>query len=254
MNINLNISDTIALLALLCSTAGIFLTLLSLREMQKQRLLSVKPKLILKFAHDEYNYSEDPSCSGKYNHLDFALRNIGTGGAWKIEIISKLNPVFIPEKMIISNCDNTFITVVIDEHTIEGFRLDVDDDTTYDVMAPGESTQFSFIEIPGLIYTVIATLLRDKEFDMLYNLEGKDVFNAYIRYSDILEKRHCDTYSVRINSIAVDEDKKTASISYVMVPQKNKIKSLFVRKATRDQSFKYICGILDNFSASQEKS
>ena len=47
MLMNFKLGDTISLLALVCSTIGIFLTLLTLREMQKQRLLSIKPKFIL---------------------------------------------------------------------------------------------------------------------------------------------------------------------------------------------------------------
>lgn len=114
MLMNFKISDIISCLTLVCSTVGIFLTLLTLREMQKQRLLSIKPKLILKLKDDDYYYLNDPSCTEKYENLEFALRNIGSGSAWKIETVSKINVSFIPEDYLISIYKNEFVTLLID--------------------------------------------------------------------------------------------------------------------------------------------
>ena len=253
MDTSIQMSDIISCLALICSTLGIFLNLLTLREMQKQRLLSIKPKLILKLKDDQYNYFDNPSYEEIYGNLNFILRNIGSGGAWNIEIISKINASFIPKNKLISIYDNAFATILVGENSLEGFRIDIDDDATYDVLTSGEELLFSFEEITGLVYTVISILLKEGEYDDLYNLEDKELFTFYIYYSDIIGKRHCDIYSLRIKVVRINEGKKSADISYTMVSKKNKFNSLFIKKATKQQAFQYIKEELEILSNLQDE-
>lgn len=252
MLMNFKLGDTISLLALVCSTIGIFLTLLTLREMQKQRLLSIKPKLILKLKDNNYCYSNNPSCTEKYEHLEFGLRNIGSGSAWKIEIVSKINASFIPEDYLIFIQNSEFIMILIDKNSTESFGLDVDDDATYDVLVSGEEVRFFFMEITSLVYTVIS-LLRDKKIDELYDLEGKDAFTAYVNYSDIIGKKHSDIYSLQIKTVGVADDEKSVTVDYIVVPLKTTLKSRFVKKATREQTFNYMCNVLEIFANSKTK-
>lgn len=253
MLMNFKLGDTISLLALVCSTIGIFLTLLTLREMQKQRLLSIKPKLILKLKDNNYCYSNNPSCTEKYEYLEFGLRNIGSGSAWKIEIVSKINVSFIPEDYLIFIQNSEFIMILIDKNSTESFMMDMDDDATYDVLVSGEEVRFFFMEITSLVYTVISLLLRDKKIDELYDLEGKDAFTAYVNYSDIIGKKHSDIYSLQIKTVGVADDEKSVTVDYIVVPQKTTLKSRFVKKATREQDFNYMCNVLEIFANSKTK-
>ena len=84
-------------------------------------------------------------------------------------------------------------------------------------------------------------------------MEGKDAFTAYVNYSDIIGKKHSDIYSLQIKTVGVADDEKSVTVDYIVVPLKTTLKSRFVKKATREQTFNYMCNVLEIFANSKTK-